>query len=505
MKKKELLKRGSIAILMSSLMFSLAACEGDQAGSRGSIGNSDPEPTVEETPDISPTPEPAQVPEVTPTVAEEPDTDYEKIFEPILREHYEFLKNGYDPYVDIEYDPKYVSMGVMERIMYGETGELLENIGYFIKDLNNDGVPELMIGENADYDGTGEKSYVYSCFGVKDDEPVLLFEGWARSTNSWLGGDRFYYFGSNGAMSSIFGSFHLNDNGTDIIWEDYYFSDDKPSGGLGLYHNTSGIFDASVSDELNISEDDFWNMRDNYRFVKVPWNAFGDYKAFASSAAGGTNTADDATKAIAGDWYLRSYVDMKVMGLKIFPDGYWLADETFSPMVSGRTDREKVLGGTWEATGGGSDPYAYNMYDENGGLYHQITVFEDEMNEQALSYDSGLTFYKSEDDSDEEYDRVSISYTWLFASGAYISFDDEGNFDLYDYDDNWCLSGKYIFTLGSNGYYLRLHSDAGDAGFSCIADGVYSVDTAGYDKLEMKFIKGLTDFTDGTVELGRKL
>ena len=131
-------------------------------------------------------------------------------------------------------------------------------------DLNDDGIRELLIGENGDDEygnNPNEEAFIYSGFSCKDGKPVCFVEGWARNRQHYMGDGRFLNTGSSGAMNSCFGEWHLSDDGTEQVWDDFYFTMDDMKGGLALYHNTTGEEDPGSSERLKISEDEFWDIQ----------------------------------------------------------------------------------------------------------------------------------------------------------------------------------------------------------------------------------------------------
>ncbi|WP_031555739.1 hypothetical protein [Oribacterium sp. FC2011] len=185
---------------------------------------------------------------------------YEALYSPVLEEVREVVTNGYDH--DKEY--KYVSNGLMEKCMYPGDDDLTKAVGYVLKDVSRDGIPELIIGCDEKYGDNEPRSYIFNLFTLKDDEVQSVFDGWARSSYQWMGDDHFYYSGSGGAAITIFGENHLSPDGTEIVWDDFYFSDEKEVGNIGLYHNTSGIFDAGKAEELDMSDSEFFDKMDDY-------------------------------------------------------------------------------------------------------------------------------------------------------------------------------------------------------------------------------------------------
>lgn len=71
---------------------------------------------------------------------------------------------------------------------YGET--TWQTLGYLIRDLDGDGVDELIFGENDD--DSSWNGYVYNIYTISDGEVVRLIDGWERSI---------YYFCENGCIA----------------------------------------------------------------------------------------------------------------------------------------------------------------------------------------------------------------------------------------------------------------------------------------------------------------
>lgn len=128
------------------------------------------------------------------------EMNYEEVYAPVFDEIFEVLDYGFN--MDKEY--KYVSGGLSEKIMYSGDDDLLNSIGYLLTDLSGDGVPELLIGSDEEYDGR-RISYIYTLCTIKDDEPVCVLFGSTRSSYNYMGDGHFYYEGSGGVSITIFG------------------------------------------------------------------------------------------------------------------------------------------------------------------------------------------------------------------------------------------------------------------------------------------------------------
>ena len=206
----------------------------------------------------------------------EDGTDYEALYAPVLSEVLTVAKAGYD--YDTEYS--YISNGIMEKVMYPSDEDPLEDIGYIIEDLSGDGVPELLIGSNDEYSDSGERSYIYNIFSIREDEPVHVMDGWARSSYCPMENGHFYYFGSGGAAVTLIGENHLSEDGSEIVWDDFFFTDEKNDGTIGTYHNKTGIFDVNEAKEIDISDEQFAKIMDEYdkRCIVLSWTPIGSFK-----------------------------------------------------------------------------------------------------------------------------------------------------------------------------------------------------------------------------------
>lgn len=202
------------------------------------------------------------------------DIDYEAVYEPVFEEVLDVINYGYN--IDREYD--FLAPGIADKVEYSGDDDLLDTIGYLIQDMSGDGVPELLIGCDEEY-GKGPYSYIYSVCAIKDDNPVSSFAGSSRASYLYMGEGQFYYEASGGTGISIFGENHLSWDGSELIWDDFFFTDTKEDGETGFYHNDTGVFDISKAEELNMSGKQFFAIKQDYdeRFELIPWTPIGDH------------------------------------------------------------------------------------------------------------------------------------------------------------------------------------------------------------------------------------
>ncbi|MBR4411237.1 MAG: hypothetical protein IKT31_07945 [Firmicutes bacterium] len=187
----------------------------------------------------------------------EPDMDV-SVYNPVLEKIYQALATGTAG--DTEDDALYA---IHEGTRHLNISETLSAIGYRIEDINGDNVPELLIGfVNALDDGKAFGSQVIALYTVKDGKPVSVAESFARSMYQWAGDGNFYYYGSGGAIYHAFGMFSLPQGAAELKADEFYFTDAKDESFTKIIylHNNTGVWDSAEAEELDISEDEFWQL-----------------------------------------------------------------------------------------------------------------------------------------------------------------------------------------------------------------------------------------------------
>ena len=186
----------------------------------------------EKNPVAEPTPTPETVPTEAmaaqtpvPVPAPEPETiDYVNFYSSII-EKYRIAKQASvsSPGAAYEYD-------VSEWIEY------FDHVGYALKDLDENGVPELIVaGISPTYD---PGPVLFEVFTLENKTPVQLLVSWARSRNFLLPDNRIYNEGSGGASSSGFVLFQVSGTNLQFL-EGYWSSNSTDFTGSTMYHTSS--------------------------------------------------------------------------------------------------------------------------------------------------------------------------------------------------------------------------------------------------------------------------
>ncbi len=227
------------------------------------------------------------------------EEDYEQIYAPVLQEVSNLIETG----PEYESDSGLDLTGIWERVAYPEDDDLMETIGYVIMDINDDKVPELLIGENAayEYESPEEVAYIYNGFTCENGKPVSFLEGWARNRQHYLGNGHFFNFGSGGAANTIFGEWHLGADNKEE-WDDMFFSEeDAATGNLVIFHNTNGSMDRNDSEKTDMSEDEFLDLQDAYECETISWIPMEDWKKTSGKGVASDNAGSATGYDTAGD------------------------------------------------------------------------------------------------------------------------------------------------------------------------------------------------------------
>lgn len=203
--------------------------------------------------------------------------DYKAYYSQILDAYYELIYYGKESKMIESHT------GVMEMLTLDGFDQAAEMIGYAIEDISGDGVPELLmsfIHEETEEGFFGRD--IFAVYHYGDGAPERTFDGGGRNAYYMMDKGKVFYTGSAGAAYSIFATYDISDDGAELICKDYYFTyeRDEDYTDIGCYHNTTGEWDKAVSEEMDITLDEFWQMEndmlDQVKLVKV--KPFSEYE-----------------------------------------------------------------------------------------------------------------------------------------------------------------------------------------------------------------------------------
>ena len=188
--------------------------------------------------------------------------DYSAIYDDLLFELYQhILAITYDSENSEDYEG---TMGIREVVATLSETDALKTVGFATEDINDDTIPELLvylIDDNGNEKCAG--TLILAAFTYDGESPVLLFEGTSRNRYYLLSDGLIYNEGSSGAAYTIFGTYTLPENSTEIKAISYYFTapDENDPETILYYHNETGDFDVTKSELFDGPENNFWQIQ----------------------------------------------------------------------------------------------------------------------------------------------------------------------------------------------------------------------------------------------------
>lgn len=117
--------------------------------------------------------------------------------------------------------------GMGELALYNTFSELQEDVGYILKDVNGDGIPELMIVYNPSGDTTSYN--VVALYTMTEDQlPWLVAQGWTRNNVYLMDDDTFMSVGSGGAANTYISLYRLDEDNEIEDLANYYTDFEDP-------------------------------------------------------------------------------------------------------------------------------------------------------------------------------------------------------------------------------------------------------------------------------------
>lgn len=147
----------------------------------------------------------------------------------------------------------------------------LDTVGYVLKDIDNNGVDELLVGPT---DNNGE---IYTAFSLVDGDLVLLFMSWSRSRNYLLDSGNIFKNGSGGASVSVWYNEAISDNKRDMVIQDGVIMD-------GIYAESIG----AVDNAFDYDPDKVW--------FKTTSSDYDDYVSISAQEANETIDSWEGSK-----------------------------------------------------------------------------------------------------------------------------------------------------------------------------------------------------------------
>ena len=194
----------------------------------------------------------------------EPSVDYTAYYQPIIDSMFKAAMGEYNA----DNIPK-GGIGLLEGY-----GDMLWDAGFSVTDISGDGIPELLIGSLS-------SGMVFAIFTVSDGAPKLVLEGWYRNAYYLLQDGSIFNRGSGGAAYTVLGIYDIAGDGSSLVCRDCWFTHEKDGNpeNIVCWHNTAGVMDITVSEELKMTPDELWKKASSFaEQVVIPkLTVFGEY------------------------------------------------------------------------------------------------------------------------------------------------------------------------------------------------------------------------------------
>ena len=216
------MKKLTAMLLMVMLLLSLAACGGQAVA-----------PTVEPTETVQPSTEAAtEATAGTEPSSEVPVVTAKPLYSEILDGYFDALLQGLQP-------SDYMDRGL--NYLPG-TVKSLDEVGYLMEDLDNDGVSELLVGSVKD-------GLIYAMYTVRNGEEVQVIDAGERNTFQLTSDGLFLNRGSNGAASYGYNLYSF-ENGQ-LVFEDGIVFDAGKDEQNPWFYTKSETWDANALEPLD--------------------------------------------------------------------------------------------------------------------------------------------------------------------------------------------------------------------------------------------------------------
>lgn len=193
------------------------------------------------------------------------------------------LNNIYD---SLQLDPTteeiscvYFSTGIHEAVLSGETTEeRMKAIAYCVKDVNEDGVDELLILDAA-YPEPGNVR-ILDMYTLVEGTTVKVIEGWARDRYYLLNDGMIYRSSSGGAAYSNEELLLFEAGSYKLTPRELYFTYPKHDdmNDSAFYYSADGVYDVSVATEISAEAFQAFNNDCESKMVKFEAKTFDLFK-----------------------------------------------------------------------------------------------------------------------------------------------------------------------------------------------------------------------------------
>ena len=154
-----------------------------------------------------------------------------------------------------------------EVLQYQESDTALQSFGYVYKDINSDGITELIIGNiREESNGKAYGDIICNLYTYVDGEVVCLINGYAKNVYRLFEDGKIYNSGVGGAIYYSSGIFNLSSEADTLECVDFYITHERDDdfADIAVYYNNMGSWSTEDSTETDMTIDDFFAMEEEY-------------------------------------------------------------------------------------------------------------------------------------------------------------------------------------------------------------------------------------------------
>ena len=197
-------------------------------------------------------------------IASAQDSDIDPLYQDLINELTGILKGQDSGKLTVEKD-----YSVVISWLTGQPASV--KIGYVLKDVDGNGVQELLVGEN--YGESDAGTVLYDMYTIRDGELLHVFDGWDRNRYYLCDNGNFINQGSSGAMQSNFAYYIYAKGDMIFIRSVIYDATMEPEGPWFISDEVPYIIDVEPS-WTEISESDANALNDQFTYVRLDLTPF---------------------------------------------------------------------------------------------------------------------------------------------------------------------------------------------------------------------------------------
>lgn len=194
------------------------------------------------------------------------DSTLDYSYADVIAMYNDYFAASKDPDFD-PYENEDISMGVAEIVSSDALNNSNTAVGYLLRDISGDGNPELIIGTGYTDDNTQVMDVVLAIYGMTEEGPVRIVEGWFRNMFYIMEDNTIFNCGSSGAGDQAILHASLNKEGTELVVDEFYYSHyDYDTDKVSIYKNNTGEYTYSDNELTDLDEDGFYDIWDDWSY-----------------------------------------------------------------------------------------------------------------------------------------------------------------------------------------------------------------------------------------------